>query len=360
MSLVHADNYSIYGTSTAFMLNGIYASVTQCSLPVDPDGISSGRVLRVGADNFVDSGDRFILPTLQATVGMAFRVWFNALPTGSLANLTQIACFKDISENKLFTVRVDSTGRLNAYTNVTLLGSTTNPVITANGWYHIEAKVTQAGAGLSSAEVRVEGQTVLSLTGLTLQNTNSFAQVQHCNNTDGTGAHTAYYVKDSVVWNGSGSSNNNFMGSVLVKNLTPTSDAALNWTPSTGTDGYSILDNIPPNDAAYISAPYNAGGPPFYPDPYVAVMSDLPVETTSVKGVITFVRAAKSDGGDGSLQAGIISDPLGTPATGLGTDRPITVAQTYWRDVFELDPKTGAAWLPAAVNLARLQLNRTT
>lgn len=360
MALVHADNYSIYGTNAALMLNGIYAQNTQCSLATDPDGLSGGKVLQVAAGNFVDSGDRFVLPTLQNTVGMAFRIWFNSLPTGSLANLNKPATFKDISETLLATIRVDATGRLNAYTGGSLLGSTTNPVITANGWYHIEVKVTQGGPAASSIEVRVEGQTVLNLTGQTFTNNNQIAMVQHQNNTDGTGAHTGFYIKDSVVWNGSGSANNTFLGSVLVKNLTPTADASLNWTPSTGTDGYSILDNIPPNDAQYISAPYNAGGPPFYPNPYVGIMSDLPTETTSVKGVITFVRAAKSDGGDGSLQTGIISDPLGTPATGLGTDRPITVAQTYWRDVFELDPKTGAAWLPAAVNLARIQLNRTT
>jgi hypothetical protein len=89
-------------------------------------------------------------------------------------------------------------------------------------------------------------------------------------------------------------------------------------------------------------------------------MTSLTGDITSIKCVMTMVRAAKTDGGDGSLQNGLISHPSAGPVTGLGQDRPITTAQTYWRDVFELDPKTAAPWLPSSVNQAHLQINRTT
>jgi hypothetical protein len=139
---------------------------------------------------------------------------------------------------------------------------------------------------------------------------------------------------------------------VLVKDLIPTADVNTNWN-TTGPNRFSILDNRPPNDAAFITAI----NPP--PAAYVAELSNLPADVTSIRGLMTFVRAAKTDGGDGSLQIGLISDPLGVPATALGANRPITVAQTYWRDVFEQDPKTLAPWTPAAVDLVRLQINRT-
>jgi hypothetical protein len=66
-------------------------------------------------------------------------------------------------------------------------------------------------------------------------------------------------------------------------------------------------------------------------------------------------RSRKTDGGTGNIQLGVISGA----ATGLGVDRPITTAYTYWWDVFDSDPNIAAAWTKAAVNAMNLQLNRT-
>lgn len=355
MSLVHADNYSIYGTSTAFMLNGIYAQASGMTLAVDPDGISGGHVASItgAGQNNETQGLRFVLPSNQNKVGQCQRIWLPALQAGTIPCAVFVQ-FRDVSNNALVTITADTTGRLRAHagdSQSAVILSTTNPVITANGWYHLETVVNNSA---NTVEVRVEGITVLSGT-ITIAS--DISQIFYGTRTSITSATYQWYMKDNVVWNGSGSFNNDFLGSVLVANLMTTADIDLNWTPSTGSTGWNILDNIPPVDATYLSAPYNAGA---YEDPYVGELSDLPVETTSVKGLISFVRAAKSDGGDGTLQVGLISDPAGTPATVLGADRAITVAQTYWRDVFEVDPKTSALWLPAAVNLAQIQLDRTT
>ncbi len=355
MSLIHADNFSIYGTDEAFLLNGIYAQADAMSLENDPDGISGGKVASItgAGQNNEDQGLRFVLPSNQNKVGMAQRIWLPALQTGTIP-CAVFAQFRDVSNNKMVTITADTTGRLRAHagdSQTAAVLTTTNPVITANGWYHMEVVVNNTA---DTVEVRIEGITVLSGT-ITISA--DISQVFWGSRTSIISAGYQWYLKDAVIWDGAGSFNNDFLGSVLVNNLVPTADIALNWTPSTGTTGFGILDNIPPVDTTFLSAPYNAGA---YEDPYVGAMSDLPVETTSVKGVITFVRAAKSDGGDGTLQVGIISDPSGTPATVLGADRAITVAQTYWRDVFEVDPKTSTLWLPAAVNAAQIQLDRTT
>lgn len=355
MSLVHADNFTIYGLDESFMLNGIYANIQGMSLSADPDGVSTGDVVRITGQgqNNENQNFRFVLPSSQNKVGVPQRIWLPALQSGTnpCAVLVQ---FLDVSNSPMVTITTDPTGRIRAHagdSQTSVILSSTNPVITANGWYHMETVVNNSA---NTVEVRIEGITVISGT---ISIASDIAIIAWGSRTSITSAGFLWYLKDLVVWNGSGSFNNDFLGSVLVTNLIPTSDVDLNWTPSTGSDGFSILDNIPPVDSIFLSAPYNGGA---YEDPYVGTMSDLPVETTSVKGVITFVRAAKSDGGDGSLQVGIISDPAGTPATVLGADRPITVAQTYWRDVFEVDPKTSALWLPQAVNDAEIQLDRTT
>ncbi len=349
MSILHADNFSIYGTTKAFMLNGVYANIpTDGFLATDPDGVSPGYVLHFE----YNSNLRYVLQSLTSTIGIAERVWLNQLPTAPTNTQVTPMILYDGSNTPLVSVNIDNTGRIVVWAGLpgigANLGSTVNPVVTANGWYHIEAKFVQA-SGSSAIEVRVEGLPVLVLTGKTLANTNQFASVGVLNQ---NGPSTVFwYVKDYIVWDTNGTYNVDFLGTCLVTNLSTTSDNVLNWTPSAGTTGWDILDNIPPDDSKYISASTAKIG-----TPYVGNLSDLPADVTSVKALITYVRAAKTDGGDGSLQNGIVTGP-GTVVN--GANRPITIAQTYWRDVFEVNPDTSAPWLPAAVNASKVRINRT-
>ena len=351
MTIQHMDNFSMYGTNTAFMLNGVYAEVGGISLVNDPDGLSSGKVIQSNGQNI--SGARYVLQTSDTVIGMASRIWLASLPGGA-AQIPSIHLISDLSNNSIASITVETTGRLSAHVGDrygTLLGTTTNPVVTANGWYHVETKFTIAG-GAGAIKVIVEGITVLDLTNVDI-GVATCGQV-HIGSAPSSPDAARIYFKDFVVWDNNGAYNNDFLGSVVVYDFPPTLDVSLNWTPSTGVNGFSILDNSPPVDTDFISAP----NPP--PAAYVGAHGALPADVTSVKAIMTMVRAAKSDGGDATLQIGVISDPSGTPATVLGSDRPITVAQTFWRDVFETDPATAAPWLPSAVNVCELQIDRTT
>lgn len=356
MTAWHMDNFSIYGTSTSFMLNGIYAAIDDgtggnyLNLTTDPDGVSDGYVLRFRTNSGNSGSYRVAHPGgAQTVMGSAKRVWMNMLPPNDDYDYRPIR-FLDNASSSLIYVGISSTGRLAIIDTGGIVATTTAPVISANGWWHLEFLADQ-----TECELRVEGITVLGPVAHNLT-TPGYAQ-ESAIATGGSGSAQGdyhMYLKDLFCYDGAGTHNNDFVGAVIIYSLAPTADISLNWTPSTGSDGYSILDNVPPVDAQYITA----GDPP--PSAYVATFENLPADVTSVKAVMTFVRAAKTDGGDASLQVGLISDPDGTPATTLGTDRPITIAQTYWRDVFEEDPKTSAPWLPDAVNDAQLQIDRTT
>ncbi len=359
MSILHADNFSIYGTTVGLMLNGIYSQNDGCALVADPDGVSGGHVLRPGWNGLDNTNTNWRYPFQSgpaAVAGAAFRMWNSTLPNdASLAST--IMEWRNNANHAIASFGVLPTGALRLQIGVINI-DTDVPRVTATGWYHTEIRLESLGVNSTKYEIRVEGITVLQGTEAT-QPSGNFSQLAAFHVEIG-GHAQQYFIKDLVIWNGAGTENNDFLGSVLVTELALLSDIALNWTPSAGTNGFSILDNIPPNDAIYLAAPASAAIPPTFPAPYVASLSDLPVSATSVKAVITFVRAAKSDGGDGSLQVGLISDPTGAPATVLGANRPITVAQTYWRDVFEEDPKTNAPWAPGAVNSAYMQINRTS
>lgn len=354
--ILFADNFAIYGGLPALMRNGVYAENEGCDLTADPDGVSTALVLRPGWDHFNNQNTnwRYVLQTgVAPIVGIAARYWNSTLP----GNNNIASCYiqwRNLANDVIAQMGILSTGALRFTLFAAADGAAVNfdtpvPVISAEGWYHIEAKLEHTGAGTFDFEVRVEGVPVITDSATLIRNFDT-AQVAAYHNQ--IGGPQEYFVKDLVIWNGAGGQNNDFLGSVLVTNLTPASDISLNWGLTGGATGFGILDNIPPDDAKFIYARYDV--PPA--GPYVGSLTDLPVDTTTVKAVITYVRAAKTDGGDGSLQVGIISDG----DTGLGSDRPITVAQTYWRDVFELDPATGAPWLPAAVNAANIQIDRTT
>lgn len=346
MALIHADNFDIYGLGfeNPHLLDGIFSENRHTELRGDPDDFSPGTVLRTYDLSNEHNGLRLILPNSRTIVGAAWRWWIKAVP--SIAGDVPCVTWYDPANVAIVSVCINVLGGItikNGDPTGPINKSTPGPVLSARGWYHIETKIDTANA---TCEVRVEGVVVL-----TTAIPNGYIGTQNLKwgVFSAAGPMNEAYYKDLVVWDGTGPYNNDFLGSVLVVSLRPVADVALNWTPSTGTDGFSILDNSPPNDAQYISAPF----PP--PAAYVADLTNLPPNVTSVKGVVSIVRATKADGGDASLQISMVSGN----ATANGSNRPITITPTYWRDVFEQDPATNAAWTPGALDAVKQKMNRT-
>lgn len=360
MAIDHCDNWSIYGGPgyENNLLNGVYASrggFGISTFATDPDGISPGYVLHYdgGANNGYNENLRYIYSASSHVAGKAMRQWLSVVP-GISAAYPYLASFRDSGNNVIAEVGINTVGGLVFYNRVAGTSqATTGPVITATAWWHIECKIDTTA---NTFEIRVEGRSVLLATG---QNFGGALIAQEAFATqNGAGSYWGgnAYAKDLVYWNGLGTQNIDFLGSVIVTSLLPDADINFTWTPTPGaTPGYQILAHSPPQDGvSYLDAPHPS------PAPYVCSMPNLSGDITSIKAVMSMVRAAKTDGGDGSLQVGVISTAVAPSATGLGANRPITTAQTYWRDMFEVDPKTGVAWLPSAVSAINLQLNRTT
>jgi hypothetical protein len=348
------DNFQIYGTDggrVGRMSNGVYAEVLGLvDLVADPDPTAAGLFCLLFGQ-LVGTRVRKVLPTARTTIGIAARYWLVNLPNaaGGGPNIS----VRDTGNNVHCYITCDPSGNIQAYRHDTagdvLLGATTVPPLIANAWKHVEAKfVIDAAAG--SVEVRVEQVTVLTLAGIRTSS-NVVGAVATVQNVQlGNSNLINYYTKDFIIWDGTGGFNNDFMGSCQVLKIIPDGDVALNWTPSTGLTGYNLINEVTPDDdTSYITAPSPA------PAPYKCSLSDLPVYVTVVKGVMPIHRSRKTDGGTGNIQLGVVSGA----ATGLGVDRPITTAYTYWWDVFDSDPNIAAAWTKAAVNAMNLQLNRT-
>jgi len=355
MSIIFADfpseQIGLYGSTISNILNGLYAEIidtdsgaSNTTITNDPDPSigSAGRVLRTWSTFNGMQAVRFVLPTPNLTVGFGTRLWMTSLPSTNTS--TPFISFRNASNVELQILRILSTGAI-SFAGET----TTGPVVVANGYNHIEVKLF-CNATTGTAEVRVNGAVVINATGL---NTGAVAvaQITHgCSASVLATSASDSYWKDTVYWDGSGSVGNDFQGSVSVRDLYTDADIDLNWTPSTGSTGWDLLDKTAVDDTTYIEA----GDPP--PDPAVFSLTDLPTDVTSVRALLPIYRAVKTDGGDCSLQAGLT--PNNTDWDD-GADNPITTAYTFRWDVSELSPDTAAPWTPTEVNAAYVRINRT-
>lgn len=353
------DNFQVYGTDVnrlARMADGVWAELNRGDLQPDPDPTAGGgQVMRKFAGG--TGGDfRRVLPVARTTVGIAARYWYTFLPTQPGGQHAPTSVYiRDQNNVTHLSVRIDPAGVLHVYRHdaggEVDLGNSGTPVVVTNAWQHMEVKAF-LDVAVGTVEVRIEGVPVVVVPATrTTSNVGgaiaSCLQVAWGSGWDGP----TMYVKDVIVWDNTGAFNNNFMGSCQVYRIAPDSDVALNWTP-TPADGIGwdkINELTPDDDVRYITAPFPL------PAAYKCGMTDLPVTVTSVRAVQPMHRSRKTDGGDGNVQIGVISGA----STGLGANRPITTAYTYWWDVYDADPNGGIAWTRLAVNAMNLQLNRT-
>lgn len=358
MALLWADNFNIYGTTASLLTNGLYAQRTaEATLAADPDPLSSStNVLRLRQDDGAYSLGAYgtilrkVVPGGEkTTLGIAFRWWHDFLPED--ANQFPAISLNDAANAIQVEIILQPDGSLKAFRNYSNLLGTTAPVIIANAFQHVEIKVT-IGDSDGAIEIRVDGVEALNLTAIDTKNTanTGIGQVRFHNQFSGslTSRGSPYFVKDFIIWDTSGAQNNNFFGTVSVVDILPDSDVSLGgWAPSSGSTGWDILDNVPPVDATYLGA-----------DTVEAAsftLQNLPSDVTSVRGLMTVVRGANIDGGDGQLQVSMVS---GSDEDD-GADRQITTAFTYYTDISEQDPATAAPWTRSGVDAANIKLART-
>jgi hypothetical protein len=364
MAIVFADfpseQIGLYGSTESYMLDGIWAELREGGaaasvvLANDPDSNigSAGRVLRVTGGSSGESYARIVSPLgAHATVGVGVRLWQSQLPVGNSNDGNAQVRFHTAANALVCYIQAQTDGSIAAYNSSdTLLGTSALPVLTASGYHHIETKVLRDAAA-GTIEVRVNGAVVLDLDTLALGASNIGMVTLGCDARGASDTDPGNYFKDFVYWDGSGSAGNDFQGSVAVRDLYTDADIDIgDWTASTGSTIWDLVDETTPNDADYGQAADPA------PDPVKMSLTDLPDDVTSVKALIPITRSIKTDGGDCSLQVGLTPNDTDWDD---GADNPLTTAYTYRWDVSHTSPATAAAWTPTEVNAAYVRLDRT-
>lgn len=140
------------------------------------------------------------------------------------------------------------------------------------------------------------------------------------------------YFDDFYVNDDQGLFNNTFLcgpsGTVRMRTGLMTSDGQFSqWLPASGTDGYPMVNSVPPNDAKYLSGA-NVG------DKSSFRFDGVPANTSAIYGVALFNRAMKTDVGSLTISNGLIMSTGTLQATPFDPSINFTYKTP---DIFETD-----------------------
>lgn len=200
-----------------------------------------------GASNF-QAAHALVTPPSSTAYTYTYRAYmcFSALPTAQaqlLGPSTQgVGPF------------LTPTGKLRLWNNVgaVQIGSDSAATIAGNGstYYRIELQVTvNASTQITACELRLDGVTVASASGLTIAGGGA---VHYVGWVGAPGASKQVYVDDVALNDATGAANNTWPGDGKIVMLLPISDSAAGtgWTKGNGTaigtTGWSSVDNEPP------------------------------------------------------------------------------------------------------------------
>lgn len=342
--LLFADGFDHYGPDEDRLFDGVYAEANGVTLSaVKPRTGARSLAINAGTNN---AGVRKVLTAgSEEFVGGGFAFSISALPTDNRSlGLFQ---WRSGANVILASVWITSTG-----TVVIVAGgrsgtgvAESDPCVFAGAYSHFEAAMNDG-----EVEVRVNGVTVA--TGTTAGG--AVAQVKvGADSFPLSGAiGITVYVDDFVLWSGGEGVIDDFVGDVKVYTRFPDADGPdQDWTPAIGTEGYPMLDNVPPQDSTeYISVAAED-----VPARSTFGIAAFPEEIVAVRGVVLATRAFKTDAGNAKVQTGVISGV----AEELSVEHPLSQAPIWFSDPFESDPATSTVWTLESLNALLTIIDRT-
>lgn len=364
MALLWCDGFDHYGTTPNggrdAMLAGPWAEIDGSGSPV-PRVDATFQRTGPYALRFPASGAtpgfylaRRLFGADKSIVGLGFGLYMPDVPVVNGRNGFSL---RDNANAAVLTFALQSDASVQVFRGTTAgtsLGRT-GQVLTAQAWNHVEIRAHR-DAAVGGVEIRVNGVTALDIAGA---NTGAadFAGVSFGKLDTGAIAWYEMAIDDVFAWDTAGASNNDFIGPQGVHTLFPDQDTVeSDWTRNAGATDFEAIDEVPPDgDTTYIEAAAAN-------DVSVFGLADLPSGVSAISAVQLTGMLRKTDAGSAQVQMSLLSSDVGSPpapAEANGADRPITEVYTYWPDVLESDPATGAPWTPGAVNAARLKIERT-
>lgn len=337
MALRWIDGFDYYDTNAVALVYEEWSNNARLTI-LAGGGRNGTQGLRSQATSGGSSGNGYVRKTISGTettiiVGFGLLVVNNDTGTIELCSLDENAAGVDHISLRL-TTGTSTYGLSVGRGNYTELGSAA-AVIPDGTYVYVEMKAVIHDT-TGSVEVRVNGVTVINVTGVDTRNGGVPAVTQVLIG-NGRGNANNYDIRqdDVYVCDGTGSLNNGFLGDSRVAALYPTgAGTTTQWTPSAGSNWQNV-DEAPPDEDTTYNSETTAGEIDLY------AMANLPSTAGSVAGIKEVAYHRKDDAGARTLR-----HVLRTGATNYeGADIAVADGYTYAGTVLrELNPNTGVAW----------------
>lgn len=243
--------------------------------------------------------------------------------------------------------RVNTAGRIVAMRGSTELGtSSTGLTNLATSYVEFKALI-HASAG--TVDVRIDGASVLALTGIDTMETATAAWDEFAIGHVGGPSSLIVQIDDLYVADSTGSDVNDFTGDLRIDVCQPTADgAATSFTPSSGSDNFAMVDE----DAADGDSTYNESSTVNHIDSFTT--EDAPTSNPIIAVAVT-MQARKTDAGSSTIAG--LARIGGTDYP--GTDQATPSSYAFHQQIWETSPATTAEWTEAEFNAAEFGYKKT-
>jgi hypothetical protein len=289
----------------------------------------TGNCLQMTLSQTADFTIISALGTATITVGFAFNAGADLLG-GNFLSLRS-----DAGVTNHVNIAVNSDGSLSALRATTSLGSSAASIIAVNTWYYVEVTATLSDT-VGAVVVKVNGTTVINLTGQDTKNAGTKTVFDTVRLTRGSGGANNHRFDDLYIRNDSTTH-----GDSVVETLYPNGNGNANqWTNDGGnsTSNYTHVNETGVPNISNNVTDSTSGHQDMY------TLTDL-VRSGTVIGVCHSAYAAKSD--SGAIQFKLVNRRSADNKSGAISP---TTAYVGYQYVLENDPETSAAWTVANVN----------
>jgi hypothetical protein len=332
MALLFIDGFDHYATAD---ITKKWATAGANNTIESSSGRRSGGALRC------TSTDNDLTRTFAATSTVI--VGFAINPSAYAANGQLIQLMDSGTVQCTLFLNTDGTLSVFRSTSTAVTDGTSVASIPTGSFSYIEFKVTIADSiSAGSCKVRLNGVDIITVaTGQDLKATSNTTANSLRLSSSSTLASTVLLFDDFYLCDATGSTNNDFLGDVRVDAIYPTADGNYSqFTPSTGSDHYALVDETTPN-----TTDYNDGTTVGHRDSYA--MGNLSALTSqTVYGVQVNAAILKDDAGAKSAATFVRS----SSTNGDGASAALSTSQVYVSQVFETDPNGSIAWTETTVN----------
>lgn len=332
MAIVWFEHFDLYGGTTANLMARGYDTFSV-------NGTMSTTSPRNGSHCFLIAGNstnqhlRRALPAPANVAGVGAAI--QRISNG-VSNSASVGVRLE-NGSVSYAAVVNAENGISLYSGATLLASSAPSIVPADTYVWLELKVD---ADADTIAARLNNTPIVNATA-------TIAPMTHFMVGKYSGAPTAR-IDDIVVWDGTGSVNNDWIGDTFVLVAAPNADGAVNqWSASTGTDRWAMIDEASPSEADFISAA-SIG----LANEFSHVALNLPAGSVAAIGVQA--RANKNDAGASSINLGIASGSQSSMSSEIALATGV-VAHAH---IANLNPDGNVPWTQSAAQAARLRVQR--